>query len=38
MSVTESLLKQSIQKSIKGTLIKSKYDDEPATFGQVVVT
>ncbi len=38
MSVNEAQLKASVQNAIKHVLIDSKYNDEPITFGQAVVT
>ena len=38
MSVIEEGLRQNVQKSVKRALIESKYNDEPITFGQALVT
>jgi hypothetical protein len=38
MSVNEAQLKASVQQAIKNVLIDSKYNDEPITFGQAIVT
>ena len=38
MSVNEADLKLSVQNAVKQALIDTKYNDEPVTFGQALVT
>ena len=38
MSVNEADLKLSVQHAVKQALIDTKYNDEPVTFGQALVT
>jgi len=38
MSVSEAVIKRSVQNVIKNALIDTKYHDEEVTFGQAIVT
>jgi hypothetical protein len=38
MNKDEILLRDRVQKAVKQAMIQSKYQDEPVTFGQAIVT